>query len=546
MFLIVLEVIINKHTYKSDIMRKQIKLYCVNDALATLTPNGILPILENDQYFAQSPIQLEKALIFLTILNLRALNLIKEQDEELWCPLHSELIKKILVSNSASEIIGKLKELEIIEVNDHYYNGLFTKKYKITDKFVLNESKARRLKEYNAIQKIFNIEAYFLNKYKNKIIKQILLNMRCIFIEKDAAIARTNEIFSNAINDLIKKESIKLSNSLKNKLSYDFSLALISELIIEIKKNTPIEISNRATEGLESIQNKMKSYLNKIHTIEFNYCLSASISESNGRLFNCFVNLPKELRPFLYIKDKKTKKEIYHKIEFDGKNTQPCLLCVKMVVENAKLDADFAKACFEGNIYDLIAFELQNKLFDEKGIILDKDEARKWVKTRFMDTLLFTSNNGEYATRLEEPEYKHKQMTIFIEYFRDRFPNVYYWLKKTKKQLAKDAKQKYKDEGDFEKAKERNLGGSELALIIQRMESDLWIQGLLKAVIEKYGEKFIYYTIHDSIVVFNPNGDIENFIRSKFIELSLEMFGVELPLKEKRTGESPLVACLAA
>ena len=104
--------------------------------------------------------------------------------------------------------------------------------------------------------------------------------------------------------------------------------------------------------------------------------------------------------------------------------------------------------------------------------------------------------------------------------FKNKFPIFYHWLLNKKRKLANGVNNHYD-----------NIGGSKLAIIIQRMESDLWIQGLLKAVIERFGDEYVYYTIHDSIVVFNPSEEIVDFIKVKFVELSFKRFGVVLPIK---------------
>jgi hypothetical protein len=153
-----------------------------------------------------------------------------------------------------------------------------------------------------------------------------------------------------------------------------------------------------------------------------------------------------------------------------------------------------------------------------------KEKRRDWVKKRFMDTLLFTCNNSNYLNKIKIPSATQHQKQIFHNLFRANFNKAYNWLKNTKCNLAKNADRTQK---------RRNPGGSELALIVQRMEADLWINGMLKTLINRYGRNKILYTIHDSILIFNPNKSLIQAIEKEFHLQSEKLFGIKMPLKIK-------------
>jgi hypothetical protein len=228
-----------------------------------------------------------------------------------------------------------------------------------------------------------------------------------------------------------------------------------------------------------------------------------NISKNNRRLNSPFVTLPKNLRQFLYLLNEESGQMIFNKIEIDGSNTQPILLCVKMEKDGFEIDNDFMSLCLDGKIYDSIAEEM--------------GETRDWVKERFMDTLLYTKANSEYLLSIKNPNKKNVDRIKFINYFKDRFTLFYNRVKNEKKRKS----------GDKTGTNKNNPGGSKLAIEIQRMEADLWIHSLLKEI----PEKVICITIHDSIMIFNPSNEIVEFVKAKIIELGKKMYRVELPLK---------------
>lgn len=430
-------------------------MFKINNCISTLTPEGILPILLSEEMFSKSIVRLENTLLFLTVLFLRIFDFKKNQIATDYIHINSDLLIHILGRDYYKSVIKKLIELDIIECNNSYYTGVSPKSYRLKDVFINQKPVARRITKTKVKNKFPKIENYFGRKIQNNndkcyLAKQIE-NLKYIHIDSEGALNKTYEL--------------NLSNE------------------------------------------QRVSYIQRINKIAYGFTKQISISDTNGRLFTAFTNLPKDLRPYLYVQDENTGEMIFNKVEIDGKNTQPVLLCIKMINEGIEPDKDFYELCFNGKLYDQMAIELNRE--------------RTWVKERIMDTILYTNQNSITTHKMVNPNEKKKQQKEFSIYFMNRFPVVFNWLLNKKKDLAKN--------GDGKTINRFNRGGSLLAIEIQKMESDLWIQNLLKEI----PDGIIHFTIHDSIVIFNPDDEVVSFIENKFKDISKRLYGVEMPIRTR-------------
>jgi hypothetical protein len=250
--------------------------------------------------------------------------------------------------------------------------------------------------------------------------------------------------------------------------------------------------------------------LKKVTAIHLRYLWNFKVAKTNQRLYNGLTSFPKDLRKFLFTYNKETRLPDYSKIEIDGSNTQPVLICIEMKNSGVLPDIEFEELCFNGKLYDKIA----------KDLNVERSE----IKARFMDTLLFTANNSEHVIKYKNPNENNFARQEFALYMKETFPITYKWLLDTKHQLS----------NSFTNPVNRdNPGGSELAKRIQSMEANMWIHEFLKTL----PDDMIYFTIHDSIMLFQPTPETEKLCIDKLLEVSRKMYNVEIPYKIKRFPE---------
>jgi hypothetical protein len=313
-------------------------VYIKKQKQITFTPEGVLPLLKTIEPFSHSNVKLENALLFISNLYLRSYYNVKKSENDYenasyedfneFMPIHSDHIITILGRDYYKNILNQLIEQNIIECNDSYLSNYSSKRYRISSEFFEQKPIARQIESNRVKKKLQRIREYSEHKIKNlPYLQHQLENLSYIHIDKSKA------------DDWI-------------------------------RNNIP------ETEGF-----KAKWYYHIVNTIEYGFTNHLMVSQNNRRLFTPFVILPKELRKFLYLIDEETGNIIDRKIEIDGTNTQPILLCIKMEQEGHIIDSDFKELCLNGHIYDYIAENL--------------NETRSWVKERFMDTLLYTRSSGE-------------------------------------------------------------------------------------------------------------------------------------------------------
>lgn len=446
----------------------RISMLSINGSATTLTPEGIYPLLKSDEFFEQRGDKIiENVLVFLTILSLR----LADRKDKGWSDedgdyqeISTSLIIKVLARDNYKVILQRLEELNIIQVNRSYSTGQYCKGYRLSARYANRKLIARHIEYASVRNKIDALHEHFASKSlaKYPYLRQHYSNLQKIHIDYEGAM---NWIEQN-------KDAVDAYG--------------------------------------EKIIGNVENYKRQVLKIHHGFTRRMSVSESNHRMHSVMTSFPKHLRPFLGILDDEAEDIRFDKIVLDGCNTQPLLCCLKMQEEGTAPDTEFFDRCLDGTIYNLIASEL--------------GETKKFVKTRFMDTLLFTRGNGEFTLTMKNPNELNKDKQKFTRYFKQRFPKIFYWLLKEKRRL----KESSTTDLTMNKNK-RNAGGRSLSLVIQKMESDMWIHQLLKE--KEFQNDLMYCTIHDAVMLFAPTDEQVKQIECKIKEVGLKMYGVDIPIK---------------
>lgn len=441
-------------------------MYKRNDEFATLTPECIYPTITTDLVLGQSELFVEKALIFCTLLYNRWWD-IRKDEGNVFQKISTDFLIALLTRDYYKVIINRLVELNIVECHKSYMTGVFSMGYRLSDEVLHEHPIARKLKYTESKTRLKKIDKYIREKVLKfyPYLKPQFDNMKLIHIDFPEA-----------------EKWIKNNKSLS-----------------EHKKDYYLDRAKRVNCGISS-------YL--------------SVGSHNKRVFTQFTNLPSKLRPFLYLEDNKSNFN-RSKVIIDGTNTQPALICIKMKRDGFDPEYDYFDACMRGKIYDFIADDMRINVMNSP--IVNKID-RNWVKARFLDTLLFTKQNGLHTHRLNNLNERNEEKKAFSIYFMNRFPKVWGYLLTTKISYSKliDGR----SDSRISKKKKRNIGGSKLAIEIQQMESQFWIHSLLPEIPSDY----IYVTIHDAVMLFNPTREKVEYLYKIIKDLSVKIFGVELPI----------------
>ena len=441
-------------------------MFYENTNFAAIVPESVIPILKNDFAFAKEKL-FENALLFITHLKLQ--NHIYKDAEEKNPAIgyHSDLLRAIFSSDYYIELVNRLIHIGIIEKSGFYSAGSRSYQFKLADKYFFEPSIIYHYKYKGLIKKIINIRnKFYKNRYFkwNPYIHQQYDNLHRLFIDKVEADKWIQE-----------------------------------QVPMWLEEN-----NNKPEKERKNIELRTNYYLDSVNKIHHCFVQNASVSNSNNRLNTVLTAFPKALRKFLYIHDIMTGEKLFKKIEIDGSNTQPLMICLYLEEMKYEIESEVKELCLAGLLYNSIA--------DALG------ETREWVKQRMMDALLFTRTNASYTLKYEGGNEKTVQIRKFVKYCSTAYPKFFKALISEKQRL--EALQVHPDNWI-------NAGGSELAKRIQRMESEIWIHSLLKEL----PENLFYATIHDSIMIFDPT--IEDVIdtRNKILEVGYRMHGIMLPLK---------------
>ncbi len=203
-------------------------------------------------------------------------------------------------------------------------------------------------------------------------------------------------------------------------------------------------------------QGKIMKCRGQISMLDSDYNLFR-VNPNNLRLYTKFTNLKSELRQFLFYQD--DRQRLYPTYEIDATSSQPVIMLALMKEDNMR-DHNYEHVVLNLDIYQYLADKL--------------NRSRKWVKERFMDTLLYTVDSGlrsknKFHPSGIDPNYQ------FVECFKKEFPTMFEWIVNKKKNLStiemnEDRpwlKKKYID------------GGRKLAIMAQRKEAEFWIQSVI-------------------------------------------------------------------
>lgn len=433
-------------------------MFTLKGSPASYTPESILQLLENSSIFLNSRVLMENALFFLTNLFFRTINNYDNDEDEKndsnneFQPVSSDLIIAMMSRKNYKVILEELEKLNIIEINHSYKTGEYNKGYRINSELLIDKPKLRKFEMMITKKKFKRLDDYYRARVANDF-----------------------------------PYTLQMINSIRDKIFVDF------------------EKANEFIQSSDYPDKKKRHYLKKVRAIQLRYTWNFKVAKSNQRLYHGFTSFPKDLRQFLYTYNETGKKD-FSKIEIDGCNTQPVMICIEMRNTGAIPDSDFEELCFNGNLYDSIAI----------GLGVERND----VKERFMDTLLFTPNNSERVLSFKNPNELNLARKTFGLYMKDHFPITWNWLLDTKRKYS---------ESVINPENKDNPGGSELAKRIQRMEANLWIHEFLKTL----PEELIYFTIHDSIMIFKPTPEIIMKCSDKLLETGRRIYGFDIPVKVK-------------
>ena len=128
-------------------------MFKINNNYASLTPDSILPTIENDEFFKNKALRVtENTLVFCTILYLHYYYFKNKNGENAndetnpFQRIGTDLIIRILARDNYKDILQRLIELEIVEIDHSYLASQFSKGYRLNDKLLGQQPIARKLK----------------------------------------------------------------------------------------------------------------------------------------------------------------------------------------------------------------------------------------------------------------------------------------------------------------------------------------------------------------------------------------------------------------
>jgi hypothetical protein len=227
----------------------------------------------------------------------------------------------------------------------------------------------------------------------------------------------------------------------------------------------------------EEIGEEWKNYLKKIELKQFQFSCPASVN----RVFYNITSIPSELRKFFRYNG-----QVLAYLDFS--NFQPFLL-IKFLKDKfgEHLPEDvliYIHLTSEGLFYS----DIQKKIEDNGILIRDKSS----FKIDFFGRVFFSSERRKYKFRV-----------VFDKYF----PNV-------SKVITELKRNNYKD----------------LAILLQRLESKIVINSIIKEIAIKYPESFVL-PVHDAIICEESMKDV---IKVLMLEKVQEIIGCRPNVKEEK------------
>lgn len=410
---------------------------------------------------AETKIQLYKYYHFVYLLTSGTL---KDKNKNLWLfkPLCSYLLAKIFTTKY-NKVINALKANYIIESDNIFHEGKCFK-YRILPEFFENEDSIMVKFSYkNSIP----LDDFIDNKQLKKDFVKCFNNLDIPYVELYKVLEHKLNALSIDDFDTNAKIIYKGNKNVRVLKNYVF-----------IERHMPVQEALKYADinGVSLIQDKDKLYLMNetdflyqkerfiklywsasIENLKSEDTISVSRDRKTKRLHTNFTTMPNELFQVICNKNRL--------VEFDLRNAQPTLLTNLLI--NKEFDTTdfkvFKALTISGKLYEYFAEEFN----------LTRKEAKA-----IMFPVLFSSHKFTQCT------YKKK--------FEEHFPSVANWINNFKK--------------DF--------GKSSLAIKLQGLESNLFIDQIYKPLIDK---GILIFTKHDSIACFYDDKDIvESFINEVF------------------------------
>ena len=239
--------------------------------------------------------------------------------------------------------------------------------------------------------------------------------------------------------------------------------SLLNKRILRPKKNWFVWDKNRTMN--EEIYSYWITSINAIHDGEYNFSVDL---KGSGRIYNFLSSLPNELRQFIRINGKEV-------VEMDIANSQPLLFLPLLKDVAHKEDVVLYKELVEtGEFYRYIKYVV---LGEDDSICICNEKKPQTVEEKMEYNMFKIDFFSKIFFSTENKNYKWRQL------FDEAFPTV-------SAVITANKKDNYKD----------------LALLLQRTESDIMINTVSRKLIENGNDEF--FTIHDAIYTTKENVEI--------------------------------------
>ena len=405
-------------------------------------------------------------------------NAFKFDEANTYVSLYSKILKRIL-GDKYSEIINNLESLNIIEINNKYSVGKFSKSYRlnktITDKY--------------SIEKVGVLSLNFRKKLKSELFE----SNRSPIIKKLMKHTSNLKFINAEIEYLAEKKIYRFIKNFKEGADRK-----------GIYSNASLFRYEETSEALE----KLNDYKSIEDFYNDNIAFTPTIAES-GRIYHFVSSIPRTIRQCL-----RTKKDelIY---EVDMASAQPSLLILEWIKslystnikEGQEESKMLLKLIYEGNIYQYIS--------DNSSYFKSLEYSA--LKKKILSTLYGKDNKSN----------ENKELKILL-------PNFMKWINNTKKQYGYKSVSLIgqKAEADIFVSVYKELKLKTFAIIIH--DSILTTEEHLEEIRRKLINRLIHqYSLTESFLNFN------NVFKTSLV--SLEDIEAEQPNARKTNNEIELI-----
>ena len=308
------------------------------------------------------------------------INAFKSDEENAYVNLYSQILKRIL-GDKYSQILTNLESLKIIEINNKYSVGKFSKSYRLN----------KNIADKHTIEKVGVLTANFRKKLRNELLK----SNRSPVVKKIMRHTSNLKFINADIEYLADKKIYRFIQSSKGEIDLKGKYS-----------NASLFRYEETSEALE----KFNNYKSIEDFYTNNIFFTPTIAES-GRIYHFVSSIPRTIRQCLRTK----KGELIY--EVDMASAQPSLLILEWIkslyssnnIEGEAESKMLLKLLYEGNIY---------KYISEHSSYFNSLEYSD-LKKKILSTLYGKDNKSN-----ENKELKRL------------FPNFMKWINNTKKQYG--------------------------------------------------------------------------------------------------------------